>query len=91
MKLNIFQSLNAEFKLRLKRRVPNCKIITSVLSQSLDRRLSVREKFLTRLHLFACRACANYLKQIKFLRQAIQIREKRIARDGDSAVCEIKH
>ncbi len=38
------------------------------MSESLERRLSIRECLGLRLHLFVCAWCARYLKQIKSLR-----------------------
>jgi len=38
------------------------------MSESLERRLSIRERLGLRLHLLVCAWCALYLKQIKSLR-----------------------
>jgi len=39
-----------------------------LMSESLERRLSIREGLGLRLHLFVCAWCARYLNQIKSLR-----------------------
>jgi hypothetical protein len=39
-----------------------------LMSESLERRLSIRERLGLRLHLFVCAWCARYLNQIKSLR-----------------------
>lgn len=83
MKQSILQRLKMAFIFWLARRLPDCKTITPTIGESLDRRLSLREKIVMRLHLFTCEACANYLKEIKFLREVVQIREEKMTRDDD--------
>ena len=46
-----------------------------VMSESLERQLSLVERTKLRLHLLVCAWCARYLKQIKLLRQAVRQRE----------------
>ncbi len=48
----------------------NCKDVTHLVSQSLDRRLSWRERLGVRLHLMICDACARFARQMQFLRAA---------------------
>lgn len=81
---NFREKLKWEFIFFLARRLPDCKTITPMLSESLDRKLSLREKTVMRLHLFTCAACQNYVKQIKFIREALQLREERFAREANS-------
>lgn len=50
--------------------LPTCKQFVPMLSESLDRRLPLHQKFLVKLHLIACPPCVRYLKQIKFLSEA---------------------
>ena len=48
----------------------NCKQASELLSQNLDRDLSLREKILLRFHLLICHGCSNFSKQMQVLRQA---------------------
>src|SRR5262245_15472612 len=48
-----------------------CRQIVPLMSESMDRRLGIREHLKLRLHLIACVWCWRYLKQIKFLRQLL--------------------
>jgi len=57
----------------LLRRLKPCSAIVPLLSESLDRRLTPGEILELRIHLFVCAWCARYLKQIKFLRQALRM------------------
>jgi len=45
------------------------------MSESLERRLSIREWLVLRLHLLVCAWCARYLKQIKFFRIVLRGRK----------------
>lgn len=78
MKQSIFQKIRMQFIFWLARRLPDCKTITPTLGESLDRRLSAREKIEMRLHLFTCQACARYIEQVKFLREAVHLREEKL-------------
>jgi putative zinc finger protein len=49
----------------------SCKEATSLVSQGLDRRLGFGERLALRLHLLACDGCANFSRQVAFLRKAI--------------------
>ncbi len=51
---------------------PSCKEATRLQSTSLDRGLTLSEKFGLRVHLGLCKWCSRYGGQIKFLRSAAQ-------------------
>lgn len=53
------------------RTLPPCKEIVKIVSASLDRRLTIRERFLMKLHLVACKPCVRYLEQSHFLSSAV--------------------
>lgn len=61
----------------LGRRLPTCQELTPVLSQSLERRLTLREQLTLRLHFLICVYCVRYLKQLRFMREALREREAR--------------
>jgi len=48
----------------------SCKEVTELLSQSIERRLSLRETLRLRMHLLVCTACARFKRQLKFLHAA---------------------
>ena len=52
------------------RTLPPCKEIVKIVSASLDRPLSIRERVLMRLHLAACKPCVRYMEQSHFLSAA---------------------
>jgi hypothetical protein len=46
----------------------SCKETSQLVSQSLDRRLTLAERFGVRLHLFICKACGLFTKQMDLIR-----------------------
>ena len=48
-----------------------CKEASRLVSQGLDRRLGPFERLRLRLHLALCDGCANFKKQMDFLRKAL--------------------
>ena len=54
----------------LLRRLPTCKAMVPVMSQSLERRLTLKEQIVLKVHLFICVWCAWYLDQLRLLRAA---------------------
>jgi hypothetical protein len=59
----------------LLRMLQPCQVMVPVMSESLERQLGLVERTKLRLHLLVCAWCAQYLKQIKLLRQAVSERE----------------
>ena len=49
-----------------------CKEVTRLISQGLDRELSLGERVALRLHFTICRGCRNVSRQLSFLRQAMR-------------------
>ncbi|KVP89223.1 hypothetical protein WJ95_12625 [Burkholderia ubonensis] len=47
-----------------------CKDVTRLLSDALDRRLTVHERVQVRVHLPTCSGCRQYCEQIALLRAA---------------------
>lgn len=50
--------------------MPPCKEIVKIISASLDRKLTFRERLVLKLHLLACKPCVNYLEQSHLLSNA---------------------
>ncbi len=49
-----------------------CAEVTRLASESLDRELSVLERFRLRIHFLMCVWCERYLLQVRFIRDAIR-------------------
>lgn len=50
----------------------SCKEATQLVSQGLDRRLSLAERLALRVHLAICDGCTHFSKQVAFLRKAMK-------------------
>lgn len=46
----------------------SCKEVTSLVSQSLDQKLALRQRMAVRFHLMMCKLCSRYRKQLLFIR-----------------------
>lgn len=55
----------------LLRRLPTCKQTVEVISQSFERRLSLRERVLLKLHLWVCLWCVWYLEHLQIMRNTL--------------------
>lgn len=55
----------------------NCKEVTRMLSDSLDRELSFHQRVGLRMHLLMCKFCSRYRKQLLFLRETIHLHAAR--------------
>jgi hypothetical protein len=49
----------------------SCKQASEIISQSLDRKLTIRERFSLKLHLLICKYCRYFSQQLSALRVAI--------------------
>jgi hypothetical protein len=50
----------------------SCKQASELVSQSLDRSLTMRERMSVRLHLLICAACARFGRQLAFIQAMIK-------------------
>jgi hypothetical protein len=56
----------------LLRRLPPCKQTVEIISQSLERPLSMRERVLLKLHLWVCMWCVWYLEHLQIMRDTMR-------------------
>lgn len=59
----------------------NCSQTTQLISKSLDRQLTKRERFAVRLHLFICKHCKRFSQQLLLMRDALTRLTKQIEQD----------
>jgi hypothetical protein len=50
----------------------SCKEASRLISEGMDRRLSVPERIKLRLHVSICDACTRFTSQVAFLRRALK-------------------
>ena len=53
----------------LAQRLPTCKEVTRMASDSMDRKLSLRHKISMKLHFIICEWCLRYFKQLQSMRE----------------------
>lgn len=51
----------------------SCRDVAMLVSQSLDRRLSFHERVALRFHVFLCKACGRYRRQLRQLDTAVRL------------------
>ena len=51
----------------------NCKEVTRMVSESLDRKLSFHQRVGLRMHLLMCKFCSRYQRQLLFLRETVRL------------------
>ena len=67
--------------LAILRYLPPCKDIVQIVSASIDRPLTFREKAILKLHLAACKPCVRYMEQSKFLSEATHRLDEKLRED----------
>lgn len=50
----------------------SCKGVSRLVSESLDRPLTLRERFRLKLHLWRCGPCGNFAGQMRAMREAMR-------------------
>lgn len=50
----------------------NCKQTSQLVSQSLDRRLTLQERFAVKVHLWICKYCRRFSRQLMAMRVGLQ-------------------
>lgn len=59
----------------------SCKEASQIISQSLDRQLTMRERFALKLHLLICKYCKQFSQQLQTIRNALKIASTTIEND----------
>ena len=65
----------------LLRTLQPCRQMVPLMSESLERRLSIRARLRLHLHLLVCAWCARYVEQIRFLRWMLRGQQSRAANE----------
>src|ERR1044072_2776395 len=62
-------------RLWLLRRLPAGKHTVGLISPSMERPLTLRERVLLKLHLWLCMWCQRYLEHLQLMRDALRVQE----------------
>jgi len=63
----------------------NCKAVTRMVSESMDRKLPFYQRIGIRMHLLMCKLCSRYRRQLSFLRETIRL-QAASSEDIESAI-----
>lgn len=85
MALQLYDKLTHAMRYFLLRRLPTCKDVAPLMSESLERRLTLQERVLLKLHLWVCIWCVWYLEHLHMMRNAIRRRAAQVADDESSS------
>ena len=58
-----------------------CKETSQLLSQSLDRKLTLRERFALQLHLTLCKFCKRFSQQLQIIRDSVKALVDEVEKD----------
>jgi len=68
MTVNPYNSISKAVRLFLLHRLPACMEIVPLMSQSMERTLTFRERFVLNTHLLICAWCATYIEHLHKMR-----------------------
>jgi hypothetical protein len=73
MAFKAYDKLKMKATFWLARRLPPCTALLPIMSQSLERQWTLRERVVMRLHFLYCEYCERYLEQLHFMREAARL------------------
>ena len=79
MALKLYDKLKHAVRYWLLRRLPTCQKTVEMISQSMERSLSLRERFKIKLHLWICAWCQWYLEHLQLIRETARARADEVA------------
>lgn len=74
MALKLYNKITHGVRWFLLHRLPTCKQAVALMSESMERPLSLRERVLLKLHLWVCIWCVWYMEQLQLMRDALRLR-----------------
>jgi hypothetical protein len=86
MPLRLYSKFTHSVRWFLLHRLPTCKQMVAVMSESMERPLSLRERVLLKLHLWVCAWCVWYLEHLHIMRDAVRLRASETADDESPSV-----
>jgi hypothetical protein len=72
MKPDWYENLKHAIRFWLLRKLPPCSQTVEVISQSFERRLSLRERITLKVHLWICVWCQWYLEHLEVMRKSLR-------------------
>ncbi|MEW6210709.1 MAG: hypothetical protein AB1631_20255 [Acidobacteriota bacterium] len=76
-----FEKIKLRWIMWVASKLPSCNSITEMVSESMERNLSLAERARMRLHFMICVWCTRYQRQLIALRESIRVRAQQAERD----------
>ncbi len=76
-----FENIKLRWIMWLAGKLPSCNSITEMVSESMERRLSLAERARLRLHFLICVWCTRYQRQLLALRESLRARVQHVEKD----------
>jgi hypothetical protein len=86
MEPGIYNKIRHAIRFFLLRHLPSCRNMTSLMSESLERPLSIRERVVLKLHLLVCAWCLWYLEHLRRMRQILRSESTETALELSDAI-----
>jgi hypothetical protein len=86
MALKAYDKTKHAVRYWLLRRLPTCKQTVKVISESMERKLSLRERITVKLHLWICLWCVWYLENMELMRDTIRTKASQEPNLGSSSL-----
>jgi len=85
MALKLYSKLTHGLRYWLLKKLPTCQSMTQVMSESMERSLTVKERVLLKVHLWICIWCVWYMEHLHLMRDAIRLRAEKMNDDDATA------
>jgi hypothetical protein len=73
--MGIYFKTKHKIRFWLLRHLPACRETVAVISHSMERSLTLRERFLLKLHLWVCMWCQWYMEHLRTMREALRAQQ----------------
>lgn len=90
MALKAYDKLKHSIRYFLLRRLPVCQQIVETISQSMERKLTLRERIDLKLHLWICAWCQWYMEHLHIIRDAARAKADDVSASGPSLSAEAR-
>ena len=90
MALKAYDKLKHSIRYFLLRRLPVCQQIVETISQSMERKLTLRESINLKLHLWICAWCQWYMEHLHVIREAARAKASESSASGPALSAEAR-
>ncbi len=78
MSFKVYDKIKHSIRWWLLRRLPTCELTVKILSESMERRLTLRERINIRVHLWICLWCVWYFEHLQLMRTTIRTKAEQV-------------